>query len=167
MQLKFGDPDKYLLARLEWLVRFEDDRLAVIRQDGFSALAIELGKAAKGLERKLTELQKGVMEIRMIPVGQLYEKMGRIVRKITREQGKKVDLKLYGADTELDKLIIEDIADPVMHIIRNSIDHGIEPPQVRTSRGKASMYPSASTPSAEMPYSGFQPLKSGLISLTV
>lgn len=107
-----------------------------MRREGRNPLTQELVKAAKGLERKLTELQKGVMEIRMIPVGQLYEKMGRIVRKITREQGKKVDLKLYGADTELDKLIIEDIADPVMHIIRNAIDHGIEPPEERRRVGK-------------------------------
>lgn len=107
-----------------------------MRLDGYSASAIELAKAAKGLERKLTELQKGVMEIRMIPVGQLFEKMARIVRKISREQGKKVELKMFGADTELDKLIIEDISDPMMHIIRNSIDHGIETPEKRIQAGK-------------------------------
>jgi two-component system chemotaxis sensor kinase CheA len=106
------------------------------RQESNSNLVIELGKGTKVLERKLTELQKGVMEIRMIPVGQLYEKMSRIVRKISREQGKKVELKLYGADTELDKLIIEDISDPLMHIIRNSIDHGIELPAERVQAGK-------------------------------
>jgi two-component system, chemotaxis family, sensor kinase CheA len=106
------------------------------RQESNSNLVIELGKGSKVLERKLTELQKGVMEIRMIPVGQLYEKMGRIVRKISREQGKKLELKLYGADTELDKLIIEDISDPLMHIIRNSIDHGIELPAERVQAGK-------------------------------
>ncbi len=107
-----------------------------LRLDGFSTLALELGKAAKNLERRLTELQKGVMEIRMIPVGQLYEKMSRIVRKVSREQGKKVDLRLFGADTELDKLIIEDISDPLMHIIRNAIDHAIEPPEERRNAGK-------------------------------
>ena len=107
-----------------------------MRRDGLVAQSQELGKAAKGLEKKLSELQKGVMEIRMIPVGQLFEKMSRIVRKISREQGKKVELKLYGADTELDKLIIEDISDPVMHIVRNSIDHGIETPEDRLSAGK-------------------------------
>ncbi|MDU0457301.1 MAG: chemotaxis protein CheA [Geobacteraceae bacterium] len=109
---------------------------AKMRNEGFSRMAIELGKAAKGLERKLTDLQKGVMEIRMIPVGQLYEKMSRIVRKISREQGKKVELKFFGADTELDKLIVEDISDPMMHIIRNAIDHGIEPRETRIARGK-------------------------------
>lgn len=107
-----------------------------MRNEGYSRLAIDLSKAAKGLERKLTDLQKGVMEIRMIPVGQLYEKMSRIIRKISREQGKKVDLKFFGADTELDKLIVEDISDPMMHIIRNAIDHGIESPGKRLSIGK-------------------------------
>ncbi len=107
-----------------------------MRNEGFSHLAIELGKAAKGLERKLSDLQKGVMEIRMIPIGQLYEKMSRIVRKISREQDKRVDLKFFGADTELDKLIVEDISDPMMHIIRNAIDHGIESRAVRVAQGK-------------------------------
>jgi len=107
-----------------------------MRAEGFSRMAVDLGKAAKGLERRLTDLQSGVMDIRMIPVGQLYDKMSRIVRSITREQGKKVDLKLYGADTELDKLIVEDIADPLMHIIRNAIDHGIESPEQRRAQGK-------------------------------
>ena len=109
---------------------------ARMRRDGYLVPAQELGKAAKGLEKKLSELQKGVMEIRMIPVGQLFEKMARIVRKISREQGKKVELRLFGADTELDKLIIEDISDPVMHIVRNAIDHGIEAPEHRLSLGK-------------------------------
>lgn len=107
-----------------------------MRTDGYSHLSVELGKAAKGLERKLSDLQKGVMEIRMIPIGQLYDKMSRIVRKISREQGKRVDLKFFGADTELDKLIVEDISDPMMHIIRNAIDHGIEPRDVRLAQGK-------------------------------
>ncbi|HIJ81272.1 MAG TPA: chemotaxis protein CheA [Desulfuromonadales bacterium] len=107
-----------------------------MRSEGFSRMAIELGKAATGLERKLSDLQKGVMDIRMIPVGQLYEKMGRIVRKISREQGKKVELKFFGADTELDKLIVEDISDPMMHIIRNAIDHGIESRETRLAAGK-------------------------------
>lgn len=107
-----------------------------MRSEGFSRMAIDLGKAAKGLERRLTDLQKGVMDIRMIPVGQLYEKMSRIVRKISREQGKKIDLKMFGAETELDKLIVEDIADPLMHIIRNAIDHGIESPEKRLAAGK-------------------------------
>ena len=107
-----------------------------LRNEGFSRASIDLSKATKSLERKLTDLQKGVMDIRMIPVGQLYEKMSRIIRKISREQGKKVELKFSGADTELDKLIVEDISDPMMHIIRNAIDHGIEAPDRRVALGK-------------------------------
>lgn len=107
-----------------------------LRSQGFSGLSVELGKAAKGMERKLNELQKRVMEVRMVPVGQLFEKMSRIVRKISREQDKKIDLVLSGTETELDKMIVEDIADPLMHIIRNAIDHGIENPGERSALGK-------------------------------
>jgi two-component system chemotaxis sensor kinase CheA len=113
-----------------------DDLAGRMRLDGSQAFAGELGKSAKLLERKLSELQKGVMDIRMIPVGQLFEKMSRIVRKLSREQGKQVDLVQSGGDTELDKLIIEDISDPLMHLIRNAIDHGIEPPAERARAGK-------------------------------
>lgn len=107
-----------------------------MRNQGFSGLAVELGKTAKGMERKLNELQKRVMDVRMVPIGQLFEKMSRIVRKISREQDKLIELKLSGSDTELDKMIVEDIADPLMHIIRNAVDHGIETPEVRRKSGK-------------------------------
>ena len=107
-----------------------------MRSQGFSGLAVELGKTAKGMERKLNELQKRVMDVRMVPVGQLFEKMSRIVRKISREQDKLIELKLSGSDTELDKMIVEDIADPLMHIIRNAVDHGIETPAERRKSGK-------------------------------
>jgi len=107
-----------------------------MREQGFSGLAVELAKTAKGMERKLNELRNRVMDVRMVPVGQLFEKMSRIVRKISREQDKKIELRLSGGDTELDKMIVEDIADPLMHIIRNAIDHGIETPGERRSSGK-------------------------------
>lgn len=100
-------------------------------------LAVELGKSTRILERRLHELQKGVMDVRMVPVGQLFDKMTRIVRRVANEQGKKVDLDIKGADTELDKLIIEDVSDPLMHIIRNAIDHGLESPNERRLAGKA------------------------------
>lgn len=110
-----------------------NDRL---RGSAEKELATELGKATRILERRLHELQKGVMDVRMVPVGQLFEKMTRIVRRVANEQGKKVDLDIRGADTELDKLIIEDVSDPLMHIIRNAIDHGLETPQERRAAGK-------------------------------
>jgi two-component system chemotaxis sensor kinase CheA len=99
-------------------------------------LATELAKATRILERRLHELQKGVMDVRMVPIGQLFDKMTRIVRRVSNEQGKKVVLDIRGTDTELDKLIIEDVSDPLMHIIRNAIDHGIETPEERLQVGK-------------------------------
>mgnify|MGYP001183733367 FL=1 len=101
-----------------------------------SESSADLIKATRSLERRLDELQKGVMDVRMVPIGQLFEKMTRIVRRVSNEQGKKVDLKIQGAETELDKLIIEDVSDPLMHIIRNSIDHGLETPVERRAEGK-------------------------------
>jgi len=107
-----------------------------LRLAGDKDLTGELAKATRGLERRLHDLQKGVMDVRMVPVGQLFEKMTRIVRRVSNEQGKKVELDIRGADTELDKLIIEDVSDPLMHIIRNAIDHGLETPAERLAAGK-------------------------------
>jgi two-component system chemotaxis sensor kinase CheA len=107
-----------------------------LKGTGEKELATELGKSTRILERRLHELQKGVMDVRMVPIGQLFEKMNRIVRRVANEQGKKVDLDIKGADTELDKLIIEDVSDPLMHIIRNAIDHGLEAPNERRLAGK-------------------------------
>lgn len=106
------------------------------RAGGDPELAVELQKAVRVLERRLDELQKGVMEVRMVPVGQLFEKMVRIVRRVASDSGKKVAIEIRGADTELDKLIMEDLSDPLMHIIRNAIDHGIEPSAERLAAGK-------------------------------
>ncbi len=100
-------------------------------------VARELDKAIHALERRLNELQVGVMDVRMVPVRQLFDKMNRIIRRMAQELGKKVKLDIRGGDTELDKLIVEDLADPLMHIIRNALDHGIEPSAERVAAGKA------------------------------
>ncbi len=99
-------------------------------------LGSDLNKATRILERRLSELQKGVMEVRMVPVRQLFDKTARVVRKAAHDMSKKIDLQIRGADTELDKLIIEDLSDPLVHIIRNSVDHGIETPEERLAAGK-------------------------------
>jgi two-component system chemotaxis sensor kinase CheA len=88
------------------------------------------------LERKLNELQTGILEVRMVPLGQIFDKLSRVVRRISREAGKEVRLLISGAETELDKLIVEELSDPLMHVIRNAIDHGIEPHAERARRGK-------------------------------
>jgi two-component system chemotaxis sensor kinase CheA len=72
----------------------------------------------------------------MVPLGQVFEKLSRVVRKISRDAGKEIRLTINGADTELDKLIVEELSDPLMHIIRNCIDHGIERPEQRRAAGK-------------------------------
>jgi two-component system chemotaxis sensor kinase CheA len=99
-------------------------------------LAHELTKISRNLDRKLNELQKSVIETRMVPVGQIYSKLSRTVRKVTRELNKEIELILRGEDTELDKMMVEELTDPLMHIIRNALDHGIEPAEERRKAGK-------------------------------
>lgn len=94
-------------------------------------------KAARQLHKINGELQDSVMSIRMVPLEGTMRKMNRIVRDMTKKLGKKAQLILRGESTEVDKNIIEHISDPLMHIIRNSIDHGIEMPDVRRANGKA------------------------------
>src|SRR5688572_587995 len=96
----------------------------------------ELGKISRNLDRKLNELQKSVIEIRKVPVGQIYSKLSRTVRKVARELTKEIELILRGEDTELDKMMVEELTDPLMHIIRNALDHGIEPAEERRAAGK-------------------------------
>jgi len=99
-------------------------------------LSHELTKISRNLDRKLTELQKSVIETRMVPVGQIYSKLSRTVRKVARELKKEIELVLRGEDTELDKMMVEELTDPLMHIIRNALDHGIESPDERVAKGK-------------------------------
>ncbi|MGI5865226.1 MAG: chemotaxis protein CheA [Myxococcales bacterium] len=96
----------------------------------------ELQRDIRVLERKLDELQKGILEVRMVPLGQVFDKLARMIRKIAREAGKEIDFRISGGDVELDKLIVEDLSDPLMHIIRNAIDHGIEVPDERVKKCK-------------------------------
>jgi len=99
-------------------------------------LARELHIELRSLSRKLDELQAGILEVRMVPLGQVFDKLSRVVRKISRDAGKEIRLTVTGADTELDKLIVEELSDPLMHVMRNCIDHGIEKPEVRKTAGK-------------------------------
>jgi two-component system chemotaxis sensor kinase CheA len=100
-------------------------------------LARALHHELRSLGRKLDELQAGILEVRMVPLGQVFDKLSRVVRKISRDAGKEIRLVISGADTELDKLIVEELSDPLMHVIRNCIDHGIEKPEVRARAGKS------------------------------
>jgi len=96
----------------------------------------DLSKIQKTFDRKLRELQQAVLEVRMVPLRQVFEKVSRVVRRLRHELGKDVRLELRGADTELDKLIVEELVDPLMHIVRNALDHAIETPEERSAAGK-------------------------------
>ena len=101
-----------------------------LQLDGFRKSARQLGKLT-------SELQDIVMSLRMVPIAATFLRMQRLVRDMTRKLDKEVDLYFSGEDTELDKNIIERISDPLMHLIRNALDHGIESPEERVSSGKS------------------------------
>ncbi|MEA1955932.1 MAG: chemotaxis protein CheW [Campylobacterota bacterium] len=96
----------------------------------------ELNQVVSIVSLVTTDLQIAVMKTRMLPVGKVFNKFPRMIRDLSRELNKKIDLQIDGEDTELDKSIVEEIGDPLVHIIRNSCDHGIEVPDVRSAGGK-------------------------------
>jgi two-component system chemotaxis sensor kinase CheA len=91
---------------------------------------------AQNLGRITGELQEGVMRIRMVPISQIFSRFPRLVRDLSKNLSKKINLVIEGEDTELDKSVIEDLLDPIMHSVRNSVDHGIETPEERVAAGK-------------------------------
>jgi two-component system chemotaxis sensor kinase CheA len=100
-------------------------------------LTFRLGEASVALGRVSNELQEGVMKVRMLPVSQLFNRYPRLVRDLVHHTDKKVRLEVRGEETELDKMIIEEISDPLIHLIRNAVDHGIEPAAERQATGKS------------------------------
>ncbi len=100
------------------------------------SLSTELHRVARGFERNLAELQDGILDVRMVPLGQVFDKLARVVRQAGREARKDIRLEVKGSETEVDKLIVEELSDPLMHLIRNAIDHGIEQPERRVQLRK-------------------------------
>ncbi|MCK5517256.1 MAG: Hpt domain-containing protein, partial [Desulfobulbaceae bacterium] len=98
--------------------------------------AFRLGEAGGHLGRVSNELQEGVMKVRMLPIAQLFKRFPRLVRDLIHKTDKLVNLETRGEETELDKMVIEEISDPLIHIIRNSVDHGIETKAERRKLGK-------------------------------
>jgi two-component system, chemotaxis family, sensor kinase CheA len=90
------------------------------------------------LARITAEVQKTTMSMRMVPIGQMFQRLARLVRDVSRQVGKTVDLELSGEEIELDRNLVEELVDPLMHMVRNSIDHGIEPVAEKKARGKSS-----------------------------
>ncbi|MCF6309010.1 MAG: response regulator [Sulfurimonas sp.] len=115
------------------LIKINDD--VEERYEGEEFLE-ELNQVVSIVSLVTTDLQIAVMKTRMLPIGKVFNKFPRMIRDLTRELDKKIELEIFGEDTELDKSIVEEVGDPLVHIIRNSCDHGIEIPAVRTEQGK-------------------------------
>jgi two-component system chemotaxis sensor kinase CheA len=114
---------------LERLMQFKFEGQA---QTLMSTLAETLERAS----RYSTELQRATLATRMQPVGRLFQKFPRLVRELAKDLGKEVDLNIEGAETEVDRVVVDSLYDPLVHMLRNSLDHGVETPEERAIAGK-------------------------------
>ncbi len=148
---KFDDKDKITKAnRVAKTVRVDIDRLDNLmnlaseliiiknRMDDLSGTSNkeDMLQAIESLERITTNLHNAVMKVRMVPIERVFNRFPRMVRDLSKELNKKVKLQMYGENTEVDRTVIDEIGDPLIHLIRNSLDHGIEFPQERIRLGK-------------------------------
>lgn len=97
----------------------------------------ELVEATSVLSRLVENIRDAALQLRMVQIGETFNRFQRVVRDVAKELGKEIDLVIAGAETELDKSVVEKIGDPLMHLVRNALDHGIEPAEVRVANGKA------------------------------
>ena len=107
-----------------------------LQQIGLTNQLQELSEAIEQMDRVTTDLQSVVMKLRMVPVSQVFNRFPRMVRDLSHSLGKEINLIIQGEETELDRTVIDEIGDPLVHLLRNSIDHGIEKPEDRTASGK-------------------------------
>jgi len=108
-----------------------------LNQAASTLMDTQLTNVAEEVERLTTELRDNTLGLRMLPIGTTFARFRRLVRDLSNELGKDIELVTEGADTELDKTVIDSLADPLVHLIRNSIDHGIETPEIREAAGKS------------------------------
>ena len=126
-------------AKLDGLVDVVGELVTVqARLSGFATVSgdPEIGFIAEEVERLVVLLREGAMSLRMLPIGETFSKYKRLVRDLCSELGKKVEIVTEGNETELDKTVIEQLGDPLVHLIRNAVDHGIESPERRAAAGK-------------------------------
>lgn len=107
-----------------------------LEQIGMTHRLTDLVETIEQMDRVTTDLQSVVMKVRMVPVGQVFNRFPRMVRDLSRELDKEINLTIEGEETELDRTVIDEIGDPLVHLIRNSIDHGVEHPDERVAKGK-------------------------------
>jgi two-component system chemotaxis sensor kinase CheA len=101
-----------------------------------ASLAKDLSESSALLARTTNEIQESIMKVRMVPIGQVFDRFPRVVRDLAKARGKEIHLEIAGAETDLDKTIVDEVGEPLMHLVRNCVDHGIEPAEVREARGK-------------------------------
>ncbi len=101
-----------------------------------AAVHADISRSLRSMNKKLDELQRAILDIRMVPIGQIFTRLNRTARRLARQAGKQAEIHLYGGETELDKMMIDQLVAPLIHIIRNSIDHGIEALDERRAAGK-------------------------------
>ena len=127
-----------LMTEMRNLQRHLKDTLGMDQKEVkmIRAFTYRLGEAIASLGRTSNDLQEGVMKMRMLPISQIFNRYPRLVHDLTRNSDKKVNLVVKGEDTELDRMIVEELSDPLIHIIRNAVDHGIESGSERSQSGK-------------------------------
>ena len=118
------------------LSRLMNDKAIAAPQALIGPLAKDLANSAAMLARTSNEIQESIMKVRMVPIGQVFDRFPRLVRDVAKARGKEVQLEISGAETDLDKTIVDEVGEPLMHLLRNCVDHGIEAPDVREARGK-------------------------------
>ena len=96
----------------------------------------DLVEATSVLSRLVENIRDSALQLRMVQIGDTFNRFNRVVRDVAKELGKEIELTVSGAETELDKTVVEKIGDPLMHLVRNSLDHGIESSALRLERGK-------------------------------
>jgi two-component system chemotaxis sensor kinase CheA len=132
------------LARLDELMRLVgelvltrarlDDGLRRLHSTADVRVLLETTSA---IERQLRDLREGVMRVRMVPIREVFTRMQFVVRDMTREIGKRVVLRFSGEETQIDKYVVERIMDPLLHLVRNAVSHGLESPEDRLAAGKS------------------------------
>lgn len=123
---------EHLMTMVSELVLTRNQLLEIVRRHEDSEFKVPLQR----LSNVTAELQEGVMKTRMQPIGNAWQKLPRVVRDLSNELGKQIELEMIGQDTELDRQVLELIKDPLTHMVRNSADHGLETPEARRAAGK-------------------------------
>lgn len=136
---KIGKTVRVDIDRLDNLMNLVSELIIIkTRMDDLSGKTTgeNMTEAIEYLERITTSLHDAVMKVRMVPIERVFNRFPRLVRDLSKELGKEIDLQMSGEETEVDRTVIDEIGDPLIHLIRNSIDHGIELPKDRTRIGK-------------------------------